>query len=66
MCVYVFFIVYFCKVLFYNVGMKCLYILLNIFILVMFRGELNFIYNLFVKEEFVKKIVGDDEGNILL
>lgn len=46
--------------------MKCLYILLNIFILVMFKEELNFICNLFVKEEFVKKIVGDDEGKLLL
>lgn len=57
---------FFVKYFFYNVGMKCLYILLNIFILVMFKEELNFICNLFVKEEFVKKIVGDDEGKLLL
>lgn len=61
-----FFTVYSCKVLFYNVGTKCSYIPPNTSISAMSKGELNSIYNLFVKEEFVKKIVGDDEGNISL
>lgn len=54
------------KYFFYNVGTKCSYIPPNTSISAMSKEELNSICNPFVKEEFVKKIVGDDEGKLSL
>lgn len=59
-------IVFSCEVFFYNVGTKCSYIPPNTSISAMSKEELNSICNPFVKEEFVKKIVGDDKGKLSL
>lgn len=50
----------------YNLGTKCSYIPPNTSISAMSKEESNFMCNPFVRVEFVKKMVGDDEGKLLL